>query len=353
MESTSFDMQNKFAFPYLDDTLVFSDTFDDHLNRLKKVFQRLREKEIKIKASHCKLFQRQVNYLGRVISSDRYQIDHANIKADTDLLIQKPCTVGEVRRLLGLLAYYRRYIDSFAKIAQSLYDLLKKPVSASSQVPMSSQTVAVKKDPSKLNSSTPITWQNHHQKALKKLIHTITSPQLLSYPDFHQPFILHVDASTKRLGCFLYQQTQEKLCILQFGSRALSKAEKRYHSSKLEFLALKWPVCNQSRDYLLYAPKVEVYTDNNHLVYVLALAKLSATGQRWVIELADFILQKHYKPGRKHKDAESLSRFPETYINRPLEQKSQVSMQYLKGSKRSQKMRRLGPVQLIQVKLPQ
>ena len=138
MESTSFDMQNKFAFPYLDDTLVFSDTFDDHLNRLKKVFQRLREKEIKVKASHCKLFQRQVNYLGRVISSDRYQIDHANIKADTDLLIQKPCTVGEVRRLLGLLAYYRRYIDSFAKIAQSLYDLLKKPVSASSQVPMSS-----------------------------------------------------------------------------------------------------------------------------------------------------------------------------------------------------------------------
>ena len=191
------------------------------------------------------MFQRQVNYLGRVISSDGYQIDQANIKAVTDLLNEKPLTVGEVRQLLGLLAYYRRYIESFAKIPQPLYDLLKKPVSASSQAPASSKTVVVNKDPSQLKSSTPIAWQNHHQRALKKLLHTITSPPLLSYPDFHQPLILHVDASTKGLGCSLYQETQRKLLVLRFGSRAVSKVEKRYHSSKLEFLALKWAVCNQ------------------------------------------------------------------------------------------------------------
>ena len=80
MESTLFHMRDEFAFPYLDDTLVFSDTLDDHLNHLKKVFQRLSEKGIKIKASKCKLFQRQVNYLGRFISSDGYQSDKANIK---------------------------------------------------------------------------------------------------------------------------------------------------------------------------------------------------------------------------------------------------------------------------------
>ena len=144
MESTLFDMRDEFAFPYLHDTLVFSDTFDDHSNHLKKVFQRLREKGIRIKASKCKLFQRQVNCLGRVISSDGYQIDQANIKAVTDLLNQKPRTVGKVRRLLGLLAYYKRYIESFAKIAQLLYDLLKKPVSASSQVPTSSKSKILK-----------------------------------------------------------------------------------------------------------------------------------------------------------------------------------------------------------------
>ena len=76
-------------------------------------------------------------------------------------------------------------------------------------------------------------------------------------------------------------------------------------------MALKWAVCNPFRDYLLYAPKVEVYTDNNPLVYVLSSANLSATGQQWVNELADFNLQIHYKPGRNHEDADALSQFPE------------------------------------------
>ena len=84
-------------------------------------------------------------------------------------------------------------------------------------------------------------------------------------------------------------------------------------------MALKWAVCNQFRDYLLYAPKVEVYTDNNPLVHVLSSAKLSVTGQRWVNKLADFNLQIHYKPGRNHQDADALSRSPENihqYISR-------------------------------------
>ena len=67
--------------------------------------------------------------------------------------------------------------------------------------------------------------------------------------------------------------------ILGFGSRALRKAEQGYHSSKLEFLSLKWAVCEQFRDYLLYAKEVHVYTDNNPLLYILS-AKLNATGQR-------------------------------------------------------------------------
>ena len=166
--------------------------------------------------------------------------------------------------------------------------------------------MAVNKYPSQLKSSTAIAWQNHHQRYLKKLIDAITSPPLLSYSDFHQPFILHFDASTKGLGCSLYQQTQGKLRVLGFGSRALFKAETRHHRSKLEFLALEWAVCN-----LLYAPKVEVYTDNNPLVYILSSAKLSATCQRWVNELVDSNLQIHYKPGRNHQDPDALSWFQE------------------------------------------
>ena len=109
----------------------------------------------------------------------------------------------------------------------------------------------------------------------------------------------------------MYQYKDKKVRILGYGSRALDKAEKKYDSSKLEFLSLKWAVCEQFWDHLTYAKQIEVYTDNNPLLYVLSSAKLNATRQRWVNELADFNINIHYKPGRNNTDADALSRFPE------------------------------------------
>ena len=131
-----------------------------------------------------------------------------------------------------------------------------------------------------MKSSTPIVWTNQHQNALQTLILAITSPPLLSYLDFELLFTLHINASNKGLGAGLYQFQDNKMRILGFGSRALRKAEQGYHSSKLEFLSLKWAVCEQFRDYLLYAKEVHVYTDNNPLLYVLSSAKLNVTGHR-------------------------------------------------------------------------
>ncbi|KAK2921523.1 hypothetical protein Q8A73_001008 [Channa argus] len=89
-------------------------------------------------------------------------------------------------------------------------------------------------------------------------------------------------------------------------------AEKNYHlhSGKLEFLALKWAICERFRDYLYYAPAFTVYTDNNPLTYVLTTAKLNATTYRWVAELADFQFSIKYRPGRANNDADGLSRMP-------------------------------------------
>ena len=109
----------------------------------------------------------------------------------------------------------------------------------------------------------------------------------------------------------MYQYKDKKVRILGYGSRALDKAEKKYDSSKLEFLSLKWAVCEQFWDHLTYTKQIEVYTDNNPLLYVLSSAKLNATRQRWVNELADFNINIHYKPGRNNTDADVLSRFPE------------------------------------------
>lgn len=100
--------------------------------------------------------------------------------------------------------------------------------------------------------------------------------------------------------------------VIGYGSRTLTSAEKNYHlhSGKLEFLALKWAVCEQFWDYLYYAPSFTVYTDNNPLTHVLSTAKLNATGLRWVAKLADYNFNIKYRPGRINNDADTLSRMP-------------------------------------------
>ncbi len=100
--------------------------------------------------------------------------------------------------------------------------------------------------------------------------------------------------------------------VIGYGFRTLTPAEKNYHfySGKLEFLALKWAICEQFRDYLYYAPSFTVYTDNNPLAYVLSTAKLNSTGHRWVSELADYNFEIKYRPGKANKDADTLSRIP-------------------------------------------
>ncbi|PIK37740.1 hypothetical protein BSL78_25428 [Apostichopus japonicus] len=87
-------------------------------------------------------------------------------------------------------------------------------------------------------------------------------------------------------------------------------AEKNYHSNKLEFLALKWSITDRFRDYLQYAVNFTVFTDNNPLTYVLTTARLNATGQRWVSELASFRFNIKYRPGKRNNDADTLSRMP-------------------------------------------
>ena len=101
--------------------------------------------------------------------------------------------------------------------------------------------------------------------------------------------------------------------VIGYGSRTLTPAERNYHlhSGKLEFLALKWSICDKFRDYLYYAPTFTVYTDNNPLtLYVLSTARLNAVGHRWVGELADFHFDIKYRPGKMNTDADTLSRYP-------------------------------------------
>ena len=118
-----------------------------------------------------------------------------------------------------------------------------------------------------LSSQTCTEWTDEQQKALEEIVKRLTNPPVLAYPDYSQPFILHTDASKDGFGAVLYQVQDGKMPITGYASRTLYLAERRYHlhSGKLEFLALKWSVCDHFGNYLYYAPHFTVFTDNNSL----------------------------------------------------------------------------------------
>ncbi len=297
MESCLHGLRDEICAPYLDDTIVFAEDFDSHLVNLKKVLHRLRSHGVKLRPSKCKLFFNEVSYLGRVISKEGYRMDPGNIQPVLALKELRPKNIGEVRRLVGLLSVYRRFVPNFARLAKPLYDLLKIDADASGK--------------NRGKSSSRVVWTEEHQKVAETLIDAVTSFKVMAYPDFTKPFILNTDASYEGLGSVLYQKDAEgEMKVIGFASRTLRPSEKNYHSSKLEFLSLKWSVTEAFRDYLYYADHFTAFTDNNPLTYILTVPKLDATGQRWVAELADFRFDIKYKPGKHNIEADALSRLP-------------------------------------------
>ena len=153
-------------------------------------------------------------------------------------------------------------------------------------------------------------WTQEHRDCFELLKCICTKTPILAYADYSKPFIMHTDASGIGLGAILYQEQAEgPPRVITYASQSLSKAEKKYHSSKLEFLALKWDIMEQFHEYL-YGGTFEVHSDNNPLTYVLTMAKLDATGQRWVTALANYHFKITYHSGKQNIDADAPSHIP-------------------------------------------
>ena len=199
MEGCLEGLRDEICIPYRDDIIVFSKSFEEHVDHVRTVLQRLRAHGVKLKAKKCNFFRKEVCYFGRIVSEDGYSIDPKNVRALTSLKETSPKSTGEDRKLLGLLGYYRRYVPDFARLAKPLFDLLKQ------------------KDAGKANcvqSSKPVTWLQLHQDALNSLIDLLSSSPILAYPDVRQPYILYTDASDKGLRAFFINVRETKCELL-------------------------------------------------------------------------------------------------------------------------------------------
>ena len=135
----------------------------------------------------------------------------------------------------------------------------------------------------------------------------ILSVPVLVFPDFDKPFLLETDASKEGLGVVLSQK-QDDGCYhpIAFGSRTLTPSEQNYHSSKLEFLALKWIVTKNFKEYLAHTP-FTVCMDNNPLTYMLTTPNLDVMGHCWVRALASYEFTLEYQKGSDNAATDALS----------------------------------------------
>ena len=218
MQNCLGELNLSFTMVFLDDVIVYSETPEDHLTWLQAIFDCVAHHGLKLKLSKCHFFKEEISYLGHEISAKGMLPGQKGIK---EIACMGPPTMYTgIRKFIGAIGYFCRFIKNFTRIAKPLNDLLGCGNS---------------KLKNHLVSLTAAAEEAFH--TLKKKC--ATAP-VLAFADLKKPFLLETDASKYGLGAIL-QQVQEdgRYHLVAYTSRALRGSETNYHSSKLEFLALK------------------------------------------------------------------------------------------------------------------
>lgn len=267
------------CFVYLDDIICFSsDDLDEHIGKLKLIFERLRDANLTLNPDKCKFMMTETKYLGHIVSKDGVKPDPEKISAIVEYPV--PRDVTQIRSFLGLLNFYRRFIPNFAEIAQPLTNLTKK--------------------------NSRFSWSEEADNAFKELRKLLTKSPILKFPNFEKPFILCTDASAYAIGAVLCQEYDGHEMPVAYASRQLKGAELNYSTTERECLALVWSI-KHFRCYL-YGYKFDVYTDHQPLKWLMKMAEPSNRLTKWSILLSEYDCEIHYRPGKKHTNADALSR---------------------------------------------
>ena len=275
----------KICVPYLDDIIIFSSTPEEHLERLRLVFQRLRAHNLKVNPDKCDFFRMKVQFLGHVVSKDGLEVDPSKVEA-----VQKfpvPRSQTEVKSFLGLASYYRRFVPKFAEIARPLHK--------------ASET------------SLKFEWTPEAQDAFESLKLKLTSTPILAFPCLKEPFVLYTDVSQFAMGAVLAQVQDGKERAICYASKSLSKSQTKYSATRRELLALV-TFTRHFRHYLL-GQKFTIVSDHSALQWLHSFEDPDGIIARWLEKLAPFDYEVRHRPGKSIGHADGLSRIPPNSIN--------------------------------------
>ena len=204
------DYMGKFMVVYLDDILIFSRSKEEHYEHVRLVLERLREHQLYAKLSKCEFLREEVPFLGFIVSAEGIKVDPRKTAAITQWAspTEGKDPLSNLRSFLGLTNYFRRFVMAYAKMISPLTDLLKKDA--------------------------PFVWGPDQEQAFLRIKEALTNPPVLALPDFSKPFEIWCDASGIGIGAVMLQEGRP----ITFESRKLNSAEKNYHVTEQELLAV-------------------------------------------------------------------------------------------------------------------
>lgn len=267
------------VFVYLDDLLVFSKNFEDHIVLLKKVAECLAKSGLNINVTKSKFCMKEVNYLGFVVGGGSIRTSDERVEAIRNFKI--PQTVREVRQFLGVANYYRKFVHNFSSLASPISDLIKK----GKKFEMTEEAL----------------------EAISNLKRSLTTAPVLVHPDYSRPFIVQCDASNSGIGAVLCQIDAEGFeRPIYFYSRKLNKSQKNYSVTELECLAAVYAI-KKFRPYLEMQP-FTVITDHSSLKWLMCQKDLSGRLARWSLSLQGYDFEIEHRKGLENVIPDALSR---------------------------------------------
>lgn len=291
------DMRN-FCCPYLDDLLVHSASFEEHLQHVEAVLIALENANLRAHAKKCEFGLDEVKYLGHKVSAAGIAPDPSKIEAIQKML--PPQSVTDIRSFLGITGYYRRFVKDFAAIARPLHELTKLGVE--------------------------FNWSESCQTAWEELKERLITAPILQHPDFNEPFILQTDWQPSGIGAVLAQIRNNREHVIAYGSRALRGAEVNYAPTEGECAAVVHFV-KHFRHYL-HGRRFKIQTDHLALKWLMTTSDVTGQLARWALKLQGYDFEILYRPGKQNANADALSRLKRIEDNKATEQSN--GMLYMK-----------------------